>query len=260
MQEGRNLIFKKTGIVFFNLLVLCCTTLYASEPVVSVEGIYWLATLKAEGKFVDNNIGERLDFVDDLGISDRDLPAARLTFRIGENHRLRLGYIRMDYDGKKTLRKDIEFAGKVYSFGEKVKTDLDIQQINLAWTWQFVNLIDDRLRLGTVVDLKFADIKAQVRSARLGRESTDLTFALPTAGIAADALVSDRFGLFAEATGITAGKYGWLADAETGLRIRPVSNIGISGGYRVLFADVEYGGNSLDMRINGPFVGVSISF
>ncbi len=254
------------------LTLLCALAVaplaHARSPRVRAEGIYWMPGLAAEGRFTDNDIGEDIDFKDDLGLSDRDFPVGRASLRLGRNHRIRLGYTQIGYRGDENIKREIEFRGETYEAGRRVKTDFDMRYAQLGWSWQFINLLGDRLRLGTLVDLKGMDIKSSLvapgdETFEKVEESGDITFAFPTVGLAADLAPMKRISVYAEAAGMTAGSYGWFADGEAGVRVAPLgllSSLRITGGYRILMLDVESGDDRLEMRMGGPFAGMSVNF
>jgi hypothetical protein len=66
--------------------------------------------------------------------------------------------------------------------------------------------------------------------------------------------------LTVKASGLPAGSYGYVFDGEASLGINPIRYLGISGGYRYFVIDAKYKDNSLDYRLDGPFVGVSLRF
>jgi hypothetical protein len=66
--------------------------------------------------------------------------------------------------------------------------------------------------------------------------------------------------LTAKASGLPLGSYGYVFDGEASLNINPIKYLGISGGYRYFVISVKYNDNSLDYRLDGPFVGLTLRF
>jgi len=244
------------------LVLAVCSTALADEPWVRLEGNYWMPRLSADARFTDNGIGTEFDLEDDLGIDDEDFPGGRIEFRLGKNHRLRFGYTRVKYEGDNVLTAQaIIFGDETYPLGTRVLSEFDMHYGQISWTWQFINLFDRSVRLGTILDLKGFGIEAELDApAAAISEDADIVFGFPTVGLALDIVPVNGITLYAEAAGISAGSYGWFADGEAGIRISPVKNFSIIGGYRIMRIDIEVDDDFVDMQIAGPFVGSSLNF
>jgi len=245
------------------VLAVCCSTVMADEPWVRLEGNYWMPRLSADARFTDNGIGTEFDLEDDLGIDDEDFPGGRIEFRLGKNHRLRLGYTRVNYEGDNVLTRTIVFGEETYNKDARVLSEFDMHYGQIGWTWQFINLFDRSVRFGTILDLKGFGIKAELEAPDIVpaiSEDADIVFGFPTVGLALDIVPLDGITLYAEAAGISAGSYGWFADGEAGVRISPMKNLSIIGGYRIMRIDIEVDDDFVDMEIAGPFAGASLNF
>ncbi len=66
--------------------------------------------------------------------------------------------------------------------------------------------------------------------------------------------------LNAKVSGLPAGGYGYIVDAEGSLDINPIKYVGISAGYRYLKARADYNDNHADYQLDGPFAGLHIRF
>jgi len=253
-----------TRVVLVACIVCAAAAAMAAEDraTIELEGRYWMPDLSTSGRFVDEgNLGTDIDFKDDLGLSDKNFPQARITLNLGENHRLRASYTPISYSGDHNLIKTIIFSDTTYNIGTRVITDLDIQYITLGWAWQFVNIGNGTLKLGPVVDLKGFIFDASLQAPALGvDESAGAPAGFPTIGLALDVNPRDKVNIFAEVTGVYAGKYGYFADGEAGLKLIPIKNLSISGGYKILKLDAEYEESFLKLRIGGPFVGAALRF
>lgn len=251
------------------LIITCFVLLTAqfsfaqSDIKVEFEGRYWITDLTAEAKVTENGIGTKIDFQEDLGISDENFPEGRFTWYPGPNSRIRLAYAQISYDGDKNVQKTIEFAGETYSFGTRVITDLEFHYLRVGWIWQFVNIKNGMFKLGTIVEGKVAWIDASLEAPNETpaiKESENLWGGLPTFGLAVDLNPHQIINIFGEISGMTAGKYGYFIDGEAGLKIIPIKNVSLIGGYRIFDIKAEDDPDFAKLRINGFFAGLTARF
>lgn len=235
----------------------------SAEPLVELEGRYWIADVSASAKVKSGLVaGTDIDFKDDLALGAENLPELRLTVFTGLNSKIRLAYTRASFDGEKTLGKDIQFSGTTFSANTRVATELDVNYVRLGWAWQFLT-IPTKVKFGPLLEAKAFLVDASLKTRGLTpslRESETFLIGFPTVGLALDVSAHEIINLFAEASGLPAGDFGHIVDAEVGVKLIPLKNLTISGGYRVF--DIRAGDNSnfARLRLFGPFVGVSLRF
>jgi len=239
------------------LLTVISGTCFAQDVRIEAEARYWFPDLDSEVKYQ----GTQFDVKDDLGLRDEDFPEARITWHTGPNSRLRLDYTQISYSGDQTLNRLIIFDNQAYNVGTRVTTDFDLQYLRLGWIWQFINFFDDKVKLGTVLDLKalMIDLKLDAPAVPLS-ENEDFIGGLPTIGLACEINPIKKLNIFAEFSGLTAGDYGYFFDAEAGIRFIPVKNFSISGGYRMFKIKIEDDPDLAQVEISGPFIGASLRF
>jgi hypothetical protein len=246
------------GIFFFGV---CSLVSAAEKPLLEFEGRYWMPSFSAKAKVVEAEIGSEFDAVDDLGIEDENLPDGRITWHTGPNSRLRLGYTQVDYSGSKDIARTIQFDGETYSAGTRVNSEMDIKYLRLGWIWQFINIANDKVKLGTIVEAKAlsADVSLEAPNAGIS-ESEYVVGGLPTVGLALDINPVKNVTLFGEVSGLSAGRYGHFVDVEAGLEYKLCKYFSINGGYRLIDLKVDYDSNLAKLQIAGPFAGGKISF
>lgn len=234
---------------------------FAQEQRIEVQGRYWISDLDAEAKVVESDIGGKFDFKDDLGIDDENLPEARLIFHTGPNSLLRLAYTQVDYSGEDSVTRTVEFKGQSYTAGTRVESDLDIKYTRLGWLWYFLSLADEKVKLGSIVEVKavMADISLKAPALSLS-ESEDFFGGLPTAGLALDVKPIEKLKLFGEISGIAAGDYGYFFDAEAGIAFAPLEHLSIEAGYRMIDLKAEDDPDFATVQMNGPFVSATLRF
>lgn len=235
----------------------------SAEPLIELEGRYWIADVSASARVKSGSVpGTDIDFKDDLGLGAESLPELRLTVFTGLNSKIRLDYTRVSFDAEKTLAKDIQFSGKTFTANTRVATELDVNYVRLGWAWQFLT-IPTKVKFGPLLEAKAFLVDASLKTRGLTpslRESQTFLIGLPTVGLALDVSPHEIINLFAEASGLPAGDFGHFVDAEAGIKLIPLKNLTISGGYRVFEIRAGASSNFARLRLFGPFVGASLRF
>jgi hypothetical protein len=168
----------------------------------------------------------------------------------------------VDYDGDENLQRTIQFGGETYTAGTRVVTDAEIEYLRVGWAWQFIN-IHDYFKLGTLIEAKVIWFKGSLEAINLVppvKESEKFVFGLPTIGIALDLNPHKILNIFGEVSGLYAGSYGYVYDAEIGIKLIPIRILSILGGYRIMEFRAEYHDDYATLRIHGPFVGATVRF
>ncbi len=204
-----------------------------------------------------------VDLKRDLGIDDRQFLEARLTWRVGRQHRFRLSYAAIAYRGDRVVQTTVRFRGRTYEFGTRVVSEFRLQYARLGWTWQWIGLGDGAVRLGPLVDLKglwaegslaAPDLLVPVSAARTWR------LGVPTAGAALDVRPAAWIGLFAEVSGLPVGSRGAFWDWEVGVEVMPIRYLRLSGGYRYLHGRAESAADFVRVTLAGPFLAAALGF
>jgi hypothetical protein len=92
------------------------------------------------------------------------------------------------------------------------------------------------------------------------KESEKFIFGLPTLGVALDIRHHRILNIFGEASGMTAGSYGYTYDAEAGIKLIPIKILSLVGGYRIMEFKAENDPDYAKVRVHGPFVGATVRF
>ena len=248
----------------FLCAVLLCTwigTGFAKDATVEIEGRYWMPDMDGKIRVTSNGVGTAVDFKDDLGFTDKNFPEGRLTWYTGDNSRIRFAYVHIKYSGDEVLSRTIQFNGTTYSANAPVSSDLSLDYLRLGWIWQFINLGNGTFRLGTIVEVKGLFARASIDAPTLGVGSREsIAVPLPTVGAVLDLKLHRMVGVFAELSGITAGKYGSFIDGEAGVKFAPTKNLAVVGGYRGFRVNAENNSDYIKMTVQGPYLGATLRF
>ncbi|UCD70689.1 MAG: DUF4124 domain-containing protein [Syntrophobacterales bacterium] len=234
-----------------------------TRPKIEFEGRYWITDLTAKARVTESGIGTEIDFKADLGLKDENFPDVRFTWYTGPNSKLRLVYTQVAYSGDKNMERTIDFAGSTYPIGTRVITDLDVKYLGLGWIWQFINIANGTVKFGTLIEAKGLFVETSLEAPNLIppiKESVRFRVGIPTIGIALDGNPHKVVTVFAEVSGLYAGMYGYFLDGEVGVKIIPIRNVSVVGGYRILDFKAEYNPDFGKAKISGPFVGATLRF
>jgi hypothetical protein len=227
-----------------------------------LEGRYWFTDLDGTLKVTEGGVqGTDIDLTDDLGVDDEDFWELRIILEMGK-HRLRYGFIRLDWDGDEILTKTITFGGETFTVSSRVVTDLDIDYHRLGYIYDLIDTLGNRLSL--ILEVKYFDIDASLEAPSVVPaivESETLDAPVPTVGLAFELGLPFLLNFGGEVTGITAGKYGYLVDAEAAINFNPLPMLTISGGYRYFKLEAEDDDDfELDLDLQGPFLTLRVGF
>jgi hypothetical protein len=255
-------MFRISFVIIFTLVLFCSVACAEMDrETFEFEGRYWVTDLDAKAKIIESGIGGKFDFKSDLGVDDENLPEGRFYWHTGPNSKIRLAYTLAGFDGDKVATQAIEFNGQTFNIGTRVVSEFDLNYLRLGWIWQFLNFLDDKIKLGTVVEVKGinADVSLQAPALSI-KESEELWEALPTVGVALDINPINRLNIFAEVSGLGAGGYGYFFDAEAGIKFMPIKYFTIFGGYRLINIKAEHDDDFVDIELSGPFMGATLKF
>jgi hypothetical protein len=227
---------------------------------VELEGRMWNVKLDSTVRVVANGIGTDTKLVDDLGFDERkNFFQGRLQVKFLKKHKFNLEYIPLKWDGDKVVTRTIEFSGEKYTVGTRVQSSLDLKFLKGGYEYDF--LVGSLGFLGGTLDVLVANASVQLKAPDLGiDQKEDKTVPIPMIGVIGRIYPIKWVNLTAKASGLPLGSYGYVFDAEASVNINPIRYLGISGGYRYFAVNVKYEDNSLDYRLDGPFVGLDIRF
>ncbi|MDI6784557.1 MAG: hypothetical protein QME64_10745 [bacterium] len=257
---------KKVGLLVF-LVVMFVSLAYAESPFrMEFEGRYWMPELTSKAKVTEAGVvGTEIDLVSDLGFEDQDFPEGRLSWYLGANSKIRAAYTQFNYDGDNQITRTFNFNGEVYTVGTRVISDLNVQYLRVGWIWNFINTEQGKFKLGAILEGKGIWLDAKVDAPNVVpaiSQEEEVVVGLPTLGATVEIAPVPKFTIFGEISGLPAGDFGYCFDAEAGVKIAPVANFCIIGGYRVL--DVKGEDSDTDdfvkVKLKGAFAGASLRF
>ncbi len=225
-----------------------------------MEGRYWKPRLDSAIKIVESGIGNEFKLVDDLGFDrEKDAGEGRLQIKFFRKHKFNFSFLPLKWEGDKVITRDIEFSGKTYRAWNRVQSKLDLNLFKIGYEYDF--LTGKYGFLGAVIDILIGNVGIELKAPELAiHEKEEVTAPLPMIGLMGRLYPFKWLNITAKFSGLPAGSYGHILDAEVSLHINPVKYVGISGGYRYFEIRGRYNDNSVDFRLDGPFAALMIRF
>lgn len=252
-------MIKRILLCFFLFFLASRSSAEGQEPALSLEGRYWFGRMEAQiqsGGVMGTEFDAR-----DLGFEDTGLLEARLTCRTGENSLIRAFYTQAEYRGDRAISRTIVYEGSTYPAASVVQSDFDLAYCGLGWIWKPFNFFDARVRAGTIAEVKGISADLALHSPAMGGGSSEhFTVPFPSAGLVFECSPFDFLRLFAEASGLSAGRYGYFIDGEAGVGFSPAGFISFTGGYRLIQAAGDDPPDYGRVRVAGAFASAAIRF
>jgi hypothetical protein len=247
--------------IFLAVAVLFAAVLFTgstAHALLDVEARYWYTNLDDSIRFSNGSIaGTDINLVNDLGVDDKKgFAEGRITLELG-SHKLRYGFMPMQWKGSKTLNQSIVFNGQTYTASTNVDTKAAVDYHRLGYEYDIIDLLDNRL--GLIFELKYFDVDARLTSTGLNEKGT-LRAPIPTIGVAGQVGLPFLINVGGEITGISAGKNIYLVDAEAAINIKPAPFVVISGGYRIFKLHADKNSDLVDITLRGPFISLKADF
>lgn len=254
---------KKFSLALIILIFTPTLALAQRGVILEFEGRYWIPDLRGKVKAAETFIDTEVDLKRDLDIKDENFPEGRLTWYTGPKSKIRLAYTQAGFEGDEILNRTVEFNGQTYTVGTRVETDVKVRYLRLGWAWQFIDIGKGTVKLGTLLEGKGFSGKISLEAPDLSspvKESEKFLFGLPTIGVALDINPHKILNIFGEVSGLTAGRYGYVYDAEAGIKLIPIRFLSIIAGYRIFEIKAEHNSSYAKLRFYGPFAAATLRF
>jgi hypothetical protein len=124
-------------------------------------------------------IGTRIDFRNDLGLTDQRFREFHLTLRPARKHKFRFQHIPISYTQDAIANREIVFNGQRYRVGVPVTSTLDWSAYRFGYEYDF--LARDRWYAGFVLEAKYTDVNASLATP-ISREFAHARAPIPAIG------------------------------------------------------------------------------
>lgn len=142
-------------------------------------------------------LGDNVDLVRDLGITQKRLGELRLVLRPATKHKFRFNYLPLKYEADAVVQREFVFNAQRYRLGLPVNTVADLTTFRFGYEYDF--LYRSRGYLGVLLDLKYTNVDVTLDSP-IGREFTSQVAPIPTIGLTGRGYVVPNVSITGEVT------------------------------------------------------------
>lgn len=215
--------------------------------------------LDVDTSLVRRVTGEKLELADELGMDSETVPEIRMRWRFAEHHSLTASYFGLDQSGNDIFILPLIVDDNLSGMWGRLESDLSLDYGRLGWRWEVAGRETDRFSVETILDAAIFNVDASYKRFDLlnpifptDEDDADGTAGIPLVGVRVEGMPTDYLNLYAEAAGMSAGKYGNIIDGELGVQILLGKYFTLEAGYRLLSIHGEY--DSDDDKDFGDFL------
>lgn len=201
--------------------------------------------------------GTPLDIVDDLGIQDERTFDARAIFKVKTRHKLRAGYMPIDYGGDQDAPRNFTFKDTTYFRDDRVVTTMKGALWSGDYGYEFYQ--GPHGYVGALLGARIMDVDIVLVDADTAERETDSPFSpLPVIGIEGRAYAG-KLSLEAEFAGLSVSSLGSYYEFEGSARFHISDRLAVQGGYRLLSAEHKDEPDLFKLRMSGWQFGLELS-
>ena len=217
-----------------------------------------------------NIIGTRIDFKQDLGLTDQRFPAFQIVLRPAIRHKFRAEAIPIAYDATNTLKRELVFNGIKYTVGLPVTSSLEWKTYRLGYEYDFVSR--NRGFAGLILEAKYTDVSVQLNARQSVLAPAGLSeFAharapIPALGAIARFYPVPNISITGEITGfdvpasVSKTYNAHYADINVYGTLNFTNNIGVQAGYRSLDVGYLVKTDTGSFVLRGPYLGAVLRY
>ncbi len=249
----------KRILYFMGCLLILTTSVYAVE--VSVAPVYWDPDFEADARIRKNNIGDTIDFQDDLGIDDESIPGVNIDLKLGKSNHFLFSYWTVGYDGKNTLTRAFDFNGETYALSTMVTSAFDMDVFGVGYVFDLLKF--ESFHVGPMLKVNYYAVETELKTndpaiPLANEDKLDLVF--PFVGVRFGInLWDDKLKLNGEFAGLWWQSSGFW-DGSVELAYYPLEELAISAGYRSIHLDIDDDDDRANLKLDGPTVMLNYRF
>jgi len=201
--------------------------------------------------------GSIIDIVDDLDVKDERTFDARLTVKVKTGHKLRAGYMPIDYQGDTTAPRNFTFRNTEFFRDDRVVTSFKGTLWSGDYEWEFYR--GEHGFVGALLGARVWDVDTVLVNVDLGTRDVDtVTTPFPVLGIMGRAYAG-KLSLEGEFAGLSIGSTGSYYEFEGAARFHFSDRIAAMGGYRALSVNAKDDPDLVKFKMSGWQFGLELS-
>lgn len=265
--------------------ILCLTILAAAVPAraqyavrgasdratgetyrVEIGGYLWNPTpeIAIASESLPGIIGDKIDFVEDLGLEKKRLNQFRIVLRPATKHKLRFEFTPIKYEQPNgSLRRSVVFNGLIYNVALPVATTLDWKAYR--FTYEYDIIYRDRGFFGILLEAKYTDVRAELVNI-INSEFVEARAPIPALGAIGRVYVAPNISITGEFSGfrlpesIDENYRAKYYDFDLYGTVNFTDNFGAQAGYRSFDVFYRVDEDEGELKLKGPYVGGVVRF
>jgi hypothetical protein len=190
------------------LILMLFPALLAAQQTIDFVVRYWIPQMSTRIRVEVGGFGTDIDGKTDLGFSDTNFPVGDFAWQKGRA-RVTFSYTPIDFTGDQNVNRTILFRGREYTVGTRVISELEVQQLQLTWAFQFIRAGHGIFRLGPMSAVNGFLLHGALAAPAFNiSEKEDLSVGLPTVGLALDIVPNRRIDIYGQVAGMDIGGTG----------------------------------------------------
>ena len=233
---------------------------------VEIGGYFWNPgpEIGIASQSIPGVIGDRIDFVQELGLEKTRFSQLRAVLRPATKHKFRFEYTPIKYeqpDG--LLTRTVIFNGIAYTLGLPVATTLEWKAYR--FTYEYDIIYRDRGFFGILLEAKYTDVRAELTNI-LNNEFVRARAPIPALGVigrvyvAPNISITGEFSGFRLPEGIDEDYRAKYYDFDLYGTVNFNDHVGAQLGYRSLDVFYRIDQDEGDLKLKGPYVGGVVRF
>jgi hypothetical protein len=231
-----------------------------------IGGFLWNPTpdIAIASESIPGVLGDRIDFVEDLGIEKKTFKQLRATLRMGTKHKLRFEFTPIKYEQPQgQLRRNVVFNGILYSLALPVSTTVDWKAYRFTYEYDIV--YRDRGFFGILLEAKYTDVRAELLNI-INNEFVHARAPIPALGaigriyVAPNISVTGEFSGFRLPESINEDYRAKYYDFDLYGTVNFTDNFGAQAGYRSFDVFYHVDEDEGQLKLKGLYFGGLIRF
>lgn len=233
---------------------------------VEIGGYLWNPTpdIFIASESLPGIIGDRIDFIEDLGLEKSRFRQLRVVLRPATKHKFRFEYTPINYEQPNgELRRSVVFNGLVYQIGLPVATTVDWNAYRFTYEYDIV--YRDRGFFGILLEAKYTDIRAELVNL-INSEFVHARAPIPALGVigrvyvAPNISVTGEFSGFRLPEGIDEDYRGKYYDFDLYGTVNFSDHFGVQAGYRSFDVFYRIEEDEGELTLKGLYFGGVVRF
>jgi hypothetical protein len=271
-QAGENIMnpwaqCRSIKTILYIVLLTFAPNIFAENPVgigkekYNVSIGYFLPAIDTELRADSATLGRGtvINLEDDLGLEeDQNTGIINATMRLGQRHRLGLGYFRLNRSATGLINRTIQFEDQVFAVNTLVSTTFNNDIIFFNYMYSIFQKKNAELALALGFHYMNTDTTLSASGGSIS-SSTDAAAPLPVIGVEYKYAVSPKLhlGLLAQWFEADAGDYdGSIRNLNASIEYFVQKNVSLGLGYNNFNVNVDVSGDNFNGALDWTYKGI----